>query len=444
MSRHDADIIGVGFGPGNISLAVALQERYPHLRAIFLESRPGPTWQSGMLIDGSDIQNNPVRDLVTPANPRSRFSFINYLHETGRFFTYLNLGLHYPLRKEYAAYVEWVARTLDADVRYDTEVTGVRRDSSHGGTGVVELADGTELRAPVIVAAPGRTPHIPAPFADADDPRVVHFTHYNQALEQLEGAEQPQIAVVGGSQSAVELLLDLRSRLPQARVHGILRSFGFRQKDTSPFMDHVYFPEFVDYYYAASESSKRDLNADLRYTNYSAADIDVVHELYLRLHEDRLDNREHTRVIGNTLIDACRPGPDAVRLSLTERHTGDTSELAADLVILATGFRDLGSRAEGQEFLPPLLHSFEGCARVTQSGRAAVTRDYRLAMAPEAGDVPQVYLNGLCESSHGMGDAGSFSLLALRAKEIASSIAAHLEKQAGDDSYTYIHTRKAQ
>jgi L-ornithine N5-oxygenase len=38
-----------------------------------------------------------------------------------------------------------------------------------------------------------------------------------------------------------------------------------------------------------------------------------------------------------------------------------------------------------------------------------------------------VYLNGLCESTHGMGDAGSFSLLALRSARIARSLRGRAE-----------------
>ncbi|ANP53489.1 L-ornithine N5-oxygenase [Streptomyces griseochromogenes] len=427
MSKHDADLIGIGFGPGNLALAVALKERHPHLRAVFLEARPGPAWQPGMLLDGSDIQNNPVRDLISPADPRSRFTFINYLHETGRFFSYLNLGIDYPLRKEYAGYVRWVAENVGADVRYGAEVTAVVQDGDDPATAVVRLSDGSELRAPAVVVAPGRTPYVPEPFDARRDPRVRHFTEYLDALSLIEGRAEPRVVVVGGSQSAVELLLDLRSRLPRGRVTGIVRSFGYRQKDTSPFMDEVYLPEFVDYYYAASEDAKRALNRDLRFTNYSAADIDVVHELYLKLHEDRLDGAERVEVRRCTAVEACASDDDRVTLSVRERYTDTVDEIDADLVILATGFKDLGSPKEGGEFLPALLDGVAAEVRSTPSGRADVGRDYRLAAADPEAPFPLLYLNGLCETSHGMGDAGSFSLLALRAKEIASSLEHHLD-----------------
>ena len=35
---------------------------------------------------------------------------------------------------------------------------------------------------------------------------------------------------------------------------------------------------------------------------------------------------------------------------------------------------------------------------------------------------PPLFLNGLCESSHGIGDAGSFSLLSVRAGRILAAV----------------------
>src|SRR6266480_2129500 len=116
------DVVCVGFGPANIALAIALEELWPAAQAKFLEREPGPCWQPGMLLDGTDIQNDPIRDLVTPRNPRSRYTFINYLHEEGRLFRHLNLPGHFPLRKEYARYIQWVAEQVPVDVDYGQDV----------------------------------------------------------------------------------------------------------------------------------------------------------------------------------------------------------------------------------------------------------------------------------------------------------------------------------
>lgn len=122
---HCHDVIGIGFGPANLALAIALEEEGYDVDARFLESRPGPSWQSAMMLDGSDIQNHPVRDLVSLRNPRSRYSFINYLFENGRLLDHLNLPMEFPLRKEYAQYVTWAAGHFGGLVDYGVHVTEV-------------------------------------------------------------------------------------------------------------------------------------------------------------------------------------------------------------------------------------------------------------------------------------------------------------------------------
>jgi L-ornithine N5-monooxygenase len=81
-AEHDAvlDVLGIGFGPANIALAIALEECGSGNSVRFIERRSNPTWHPDMLLDGADIQNNPLRDFVTPRNPRSRYTFVNYLH----------------------------------------------------------------------------------------------------------------------------------------------------------------------------------------------------------------------------------------------------------------------------------------------------------------------------------------------------------------------------
>lgn len=68
-----------------------------------------------------------------------------------------------------------------------------------------------------------------------------------------------------------------------------------------------------------------------------------------------------------------------------------------------------------------------------------VERDYAIDLCGGNDGPPGLYLNGLCESSHGLGDAGSFSLLSLRAQDIATSL--HRRQQhpatALDREYAY-------
>lgn len=52
-------------------------------------------------------------------------------------------------------------------------------------------------------------------------------------------------------------------------------------------------------------------------------------------------------------------------------------------------------------------------------GAVIINRDYSLK---PVGSMPAIYLNGLCESSHGLGDAGSFSLVSLRVETILQQL----------------------
>lgn len=420
------DVLGIGFGPANLALAIALDEEGRDFDVHFLEARTGPSWQSAMMLDGSDIQNHPVRDLVSLRNPRSRFTFINYLFENGRLLEHLNVPMEFPLRKEYARYVTWAAGHFGHLVDYGVHVTGVTVDRDADGRPLytVTTSIGETHQARALVVGTGRAPYIPEPFDAVDSSRVFHLTRYLPSLRALGMGEEDEAApravtVVGGSQSAVELTLDLARRFPRARVTTLVRSVTLRQKDTSPFSEEGYFPGFTDYYYRASRERKDAIDAYMRLTNYSSADGDVLGELYRLVYEQRLDGNQRVFVSGSRQVRSVEAREDGVRLDVEELTTGEAEEHQADFVVLATGFRDLGPAAH-QERVPGLLREIADAFAFDDHGYLSVNQDYEVETVDP--DTPTLFLNGLCESSHGIGDAGSFSLLSLRAKVIAEGL----------------------
>jgi L-ornithine N5-oxygenase len=427
------DVIGIGFGPANIALAVAIEELTDGLDVLFLEKHDAAYWQQGMLLEESDIQNHPLRDLVTPRNPRSRYSFTNFLFENGRLFEHLNLGLSFPLRIEYAQYVQWVASFFAHQVSYGVDVTSIEPviDARSGLLDgyVVRDCTGRAWRARSVVVAPGRTPNVPAQFAGLDDPRIVHLNDYLFALRRVcDGGRKPRIAVIGGSQSAVEILLHAYGSGSCASVVGITRNFAFRQKDTSPFSDEVYFPEFVKTFFFADQATRNRLRAELMPTNYASADKDVLDALYVKRYVNRILGREGLAIRTNTYVDAVTATEEGIRLALVNSVSGEHALDCFDLVVLATGFLDIGDGPRYEPY-PPLLRQLAPLLDLSR-GHLDVSFDYRVhfscAVAPDA----PLYLNGLCESSHGMGDSGSFSLLALRSEAIARSLYAQLSRPA--------------
>lgn len=418
---HILDVIGIGFGPANIALAVAMEELGFSGSRLFLERQPGARWQPEMLLSGSDIQNHPSRDLVTPRNPRSRYTFTNFLFENGRLFEHLNLGLEFPLRTEFAEYVRWVAAFFAKDVIYNQSVTSIQFDPARNLYSVTTQA-GQHFLARSLVVAPGRTPMVPRAFASSASERVFHLTQYLSRLSHL--AEQGtlrRVAVVGGSQSAIEIILHLRHNYPDVQIINLQRGYGFRLKDTSQFSEHVYFPEFVDQYYHSSPRAKQHINRHLHYTNYSAADGDVIAELYVGMYEDKLQGKERVVLKGFSEIEECVTEKEGCTLEVLNTQDGRRETLTdLDAIVLATGFRNLGSGPQDERY-PTLLQGLADRLECDEQGVIRILRDYRLA-ARRGASMGPLYLNGLCESSHGYGDAGSFSLLSLRSQDILNSL----------------------
>ena len=422
------DCLGIGFGPSNAALAIALEERGLLDRALFLEARDDFAWHPGMLIEGTDIQHNPLRDLVTPRNPTSEYGFLSYLKAEGRLFDYLNLAAPFPPRTEYARYLRWVCERLSGAVRLATPVVGIAFARRRCGAVVVEATSptGERFHGRALSFGTGRSAHVPDEFAGHLGEDVVHLGDYLGAKARwLERCERPRVAVIGGSQSAIEIVLDLSS---VARVSSISRGFGFKQKDLSPFTECIYYPEFVDYFHGAGEAAQARITNELWRSNYGAADPDVIAALNLKLYEqkvtgsDAVSVRHNTHVVG---VERCPTGR-TLRLTLLEKHTGERRELEVDGVVLATGYRNFGD-GPSREPHHPLLEGVAAGAARRADGSVSISREYRLERT-DGSSLPPIYVNGLCESSHGFGDAGSFSLLSIRSDVIAADLERRLRE----------------
>lgn len=224
-------------------------------------------------------------------------------------------------------------------------------------------------------------------------------------------------------------MLHLAGELPDTELYGFSRSFGYRMKDVSPFTGEVYFPEFVDTYYASTSQQKRALNKDLRFTNYSATDADVLDALYLKMYQEKVEKRERIFVARNSnILDASPLDNGKVSLSYSTLEAPQVRQTDFDLVVLATGFKNLGP-LEDEEKFPSILANVIVHVETDHDGVVRINKDYSIPMKAEGDYTAPCYLNGLCESSHGMGDAGSFSILALRSEVIVNSLSKRLAAQ---------------
>lgn len=430
--RRLYDCIGVGFGPSNIALAISLEERGLLANSLFFESRDEVAWQPEMLMAGTDIQHNPLRDLVTPRNPLSPYGFLSYLKERDRLFDYLNLDAPFPPRSEYAGYVAWVAQKFQRFVRLSSTVAQIETVFQDTRKVVkVTLLNGEEYFASTLSFASGRTLNIPDVLSGIQSPRLININNYHSSINAASAeliSPGVRIGVVGGSQSAAEILLDISKRFPESKVFNICQGFGFKQKDLSPFTEVIYYPEFVDYYHCADEGTQKSMSDELKRSNYGAADHDVISALNFSIYEQKVSGKDTITLLFNKKIqDVQEKKSRGFLISLRDRISGHADCLDLDYIIIATGFKNFGSGSESEP-LHPLLKGISTELEYRKDGGVKVSRDYRVVPRPSVEAVfPSIFLNGLCESTHGFGDAGSFSLLSVRSDIIGSAISQALQ-----------------
>lgn len=429
------DVIGVGFGPANMALAVACEEaeeRRPDRRVsrLFLEARLDPCWHPGMLLEDSLLQITALKDLIMVENPRSRFTFLNYLHEKGRLFQFLNLRDLFPTRVEFNDYLGWVAERLAHRVRCGRRVKAVRPVEDDPPVELLEVeaedvATGETERylARNVVVATGGRPWVPDGVELPDGGRVFHAHEF---LQQLDGrfpdVQHPyRFVVVGSGQSGAELFYYLATRYPRADVTAAIRRFAYKPVDESDFTNEVFFPEMVDRVYDLPEDHRKEVVDSFRDVNYAVVDLPLIRKIYRFLYDQQVAGKDRARVLSYLELIAAEERDGAAVGRFRHRLTGDAVELEADGLVLATGY----TWSRRHPLLEEIAHHFAEDAE----GEPRVGRDYRLETGP--GFRPGVYVQGYAEDTHGISET-VLSLLPVRAKDILDSIVQRLEDPSPD------------
>jgi L-ornithine N5-oxygenase len=243
-SRH-FDLVCVGFGATSLALAVALEERRPKdQRVLFLESQSRATWRPCTDNGVSSRLRTPfLDDLVTSENPRSRFTFLNYLRVTGRLVFYANDSQICPAREMFADYLRWCASFFDDKVQYGQRVTAVvpsTSDKKVEGWKVAYVDSNGQkgfVTAKQVVCAVGNVPKTPAPLASPQfQSQVVHSSDCQEAIASLLKARSGscRLAIVGDGQAAAEVFDHLHGIRGDHHVTWFTRDSVLRGGDQTP------------------------------------------------------------------------------------------------------------------------------------------------------------------------------------------------------------------
>ncbi|MQY35024.1 L-ornithine N(5)-monooxygenase [Streptomyces sp. RB17] len=419
MTAFDIDTLLVGAGPANLALAIALEELAPAEVAagtLILEQADDIVWQRGMMLPWAQSQVSFLKDLVTLRNPRSRFTFVNYLHSIGRLDDFINLGSAVPYRQEISGYFAWVAESLThtkIDFGRGVSRSQALRDPSGAVTGWrVHLTDGTALTCRDLVVGVGRDAHVPEVFKDLPADRAIHSTRFTEGFATLDERRTRRVSVIGAAQSAAEMLWTAHQRLPQAECTMIMRSIGLNSYESSKFTNEIFYPSFIDDFHGTSPNSREQLLREMHRTNYAGLSPAMLDTLYKQTYLEKLTGQERLRMVTMTDVTAAVLDGDEVVLTLSDRRTGEVTEHRCDTVLLGTGF---------ERGMPWLIRDLSASAGITDPAAITVDRNYRLQL-PE-GSTATCHLQGVNEATHGIADS-LLSVLAARAGDIVTDLLA--------------------
>ncbi|MEU2061796.1 lysine N(6)-hydroxylase/L-ornithine N(5)-oxygenase family protein [Streptomyces sp. NPDC013455] len=359
------DFVGIGLGPFNLGLA-CLTEPIDELDGVFLESKPDFEWHAGMFLDGAHLQTPFMSDLVTLADPTSPYSFLNYLKEKGRLYSFYIRESFYPLRVEYDDYCRWAAGKLSS-VRFGTTVTEVTYEDERY---VVRTEGGETYRARHLVLGTGTVPFVPQACQGLGGD-FLHNSQYMHRKAELQ--KKKSITIVGSGQSAAEIYYEL---LAEIDVHGyqlnwVTRSPRFFPLEYTKLTLEMTSPDYIDYFRALPEETRYRLEKQQKglFKGINSDLIDSIFDLLYQKHVESGDRPVPTRLLTNSTLNTASYEDGAYTLGFRQDEQGKDFEIRSEGLLLATGYH----------YTPPaFLAPVRDRLRFDGHGRFDVARNYAI------------------------------------------------------------------
>ena len=310
-----------------------------------------------MLLDDATLQVPFLADLVTMADPTSRWSFLNYLKQTGNLYPFYIRESFYPLRKEYDDYCRWAAERLGS-VRFGQPVVEVEHD---GTAYVVRTGTGEEHRARRLVLGVGTSPSVPECMEDllagsgvsttasasasacSTTGTVLHSADYLPHKARLQWLDS--ITIVGSGQSAAEIYYDLLAESPDHGYHltWLTRSPRFFPMEYTKLTLEMTSPEYTAYFQGLPELTRRRLLREQRslYKGISGDLVDAIFDLHYRLRVT--GDGPRTTLMTNTAVTGVTHDGGALRPRAAPRGDRRAFGLRTDGLVLATGYSARGA-----------------------------------------------------------------------------------------------------
>ncbi|WP_297574981.1 lysine N(6)-hydroxylase/L-ornithine N(5)-oxygenase family protein [uncultured Deefgea sp.] len=368
MQERIYDLIGVGIGPFNLSLA-ALSEPIADLDAVFLDMADGFNWHPGLLLNHATMQTSFIADLVTFADPTSPYSFLNFAKKSGRLYAFYIKEDFFLLRQEYNQYCQWVAAQL-SNIRFQQFVEYAHWDERRACYVLncisTQTGASSQYLTKKLVLGTGTKPQLPA---CCEGVPVVHSGQYVYQKDALR--KKKRLAIIGSGQSAAEIYFDL---LQDAQQHGyqvdwITRSARFFPLEYTKLTLEMTSPDYINYFHALPQSVRTPL-LDSQKGLYKGINRCLINAIFDELYRQSLSGKPPSQLVCNTELTAIKPQADGhYALKLHHQETNQSSQCQYDGVIIASGYAY-------QE--PAFLQGIHQRIVRDQHGQFAVRRNYSI------------------------------------------------------------------
>ncbi|MGZ8436218.1 MAG: SidA/IucD/PvdA family monooxygenase [Candidatus Binatia bacterium] len=407
------DLIGVGAGPANLSLAslltTARERGLTSITATFFERDATVFWHSLQMFPGSLMQTEFYRDLVTPIDPTSKFSFLNYLKAQARLDEFFCSSTIYPTRREFEDYFRWVAGQI-GEVIFGVDVNNVDYDAKKHLFVVDAGAHGRCVTKHIVFGCGAR------PRSGVEVSRSNRIVDVSKLLAFTFPELLKRILVVGGGQSAAECLSHLLDRFSErpVRIDWVTSETSYRALDTSNFSRETFSTAYAQVFSSLSSEAREKINQDDKSVANGMTPL-YAQTLYQRLYRlrhyppsDKAFPAVHVQA--NTEVVETREEP--ARVSVTARivSTGKTDVVGYDCVILCTGLDD-GTILESSVIGPELRRRLN---------KSQDREGY--AVGWDGPPDRMIFVQSQNRATHGLGDT-SFVTAAGRNAAILNSIA---------------------
>ncbi|MDY8135930.1 lysine N(6)-hydroxylase/L-ornithine N(5)-oxygenase family protein [Aquimarina sp. 2201CG5-10] len=366
-----ADFVAIGVGPMNLGLA-CLTEPIEGLEGIFLDKSDGFDWHPGMMLQDTTLQIPFMADLVTLADPTNPFSFLNYIKEQGRIYSFYIRENFLLLRKEYNQYCQWAIKKL-SNIHFQIEVTEIGYSDVEECYVVfskcVKTNDRKVYKAKKLVLGTGTRPYIPRCCKNLKG-KSIHSSQYLSHKEELQSRKS--ITVLGSGQSAAEIFYDLLQDIDNKdyQLNWITRSPRFFPLEYAKLTLEMTSPEYIDYFYNLPSHKREELIKNQKHL-YKGINQDLIGDIFDLIYTKQLTSKVNINLRTNSELKKAEfdEALDAFYLEIHQHEQDKYYKHQTEGLVLASGYN---------YHQPTFIEGIKDRIQWDEQGRYDVHRNYAI------------------------------------------------------------------